>query len=126
MIYVQIAQKNRSKKMNKKSQQSTNLRLTPSPKQDQQKSGWLVEPGKTTLRFSPTAWAKLVYFRDKSDNEVGGFAITDADDLLFVRDFVTVKQEVTAVSVKFDDSAVADLFDAQVDLGRKPEQFARI
>ena len=67
-----------------------------------------------------------MYFRDKSDNEVGGFAITDADDLLFVRDFVTVKQEVTAVSVKFDDSAVADLFDAQVDLGRKPEQFARI
>jgi len=46
--------------------------------------------------------------------------------MLFVQDFVTVKQEVTAVSVKFDDSAVADFFDQQVDLGRKPEQFARI
>ena len=67
-----------------------------------------------------------MYFRDKSDNEVGGFAITDPDDLLFVREFVTVKQEVTCVSVKFDDGAVADFFDAQVDLGRKPEQFARI
>jgi len=67
-----------------------------------------------------------VYFRDKSDNEVGGFAITDPDDLLFVREFITVKQEVTCISVKFDDEAVADFFDMQVDLGRKPEQFARV
>jgi len=78
------------------------------------------------LRFSPTAWAKLLYFRDRSDNEIGGFAVTDPEDLLFVREFMTVKQEVTCVSVKFDDEAVADFFDAQVDLGRKPEQFARI
>jgi len=84
------------------------------------------EPAPLTLRFSPTAWAKLLYFRDLSDNEVGGFGITDADDLLFVKEFVTVKQEVTCVSVNFDDNAVGEFFDAQVDLGRKPEQFARI
>jgi proteasome lid subunit RPN8/RPN11 len=78
------------------------------------------------LRFSPTAWAKLLYFRDRSDNEIGGFAVTDPEDLLFVREFMTVKQEVTCVSVKFDDEAVADLFDSQVDLGRRPEQFARV
>ena len=29
-------------------------------------------------------------------------------------------------SVSFDDEAVADLFDTQVDAGRKPEQFARV
>ena len=29
-------------------------------------------------------------------------------------------------SVSFDDEAVADFFENQVDLGRKPEQFARI
>lgn len=78
------------------------------------------------LRFSPTAWAKLLYFRDKSANEVGGFAVTGPDDLLLVTDFITVKQEVTSVSVKFDDIAIADFFEQQVDLGRKPEQFARI
>ena len=33
---------------------------------------------------------------------------------------------MTPVSVKFDDSAVADFFDNQVDLSRKPEQFARL
>ena len=46
--------------------------------------------------------------------------------MLFVTEFATVKQEVTTVSVKFDDEAVADFFDDQVDLGRKPEQFGRI
>jgi hypothetical protein len=46
--------------------------------------------------------------------------------MLNVQEFITVKQEVTPVSVKFDDIAVADFFEAQVDLGRKPEQFARI
>jgi proteasome lid subunit RPN8/RPN11 len=87
---------------------------------------WRVQRECATLRFSPTAWAKLLYFRDKSDNEVGGFGITDPKDLLFVKEFVTVKQEVSCVSVRFDDAAVADFFDAQVDLGRKPEEFARV
>jgi hypothetical protein len=90
---------------------------------------WLTEesePAPLTLRFSPTAWAKLLYFRDRSDNEIGGFGITHPDDLLFVKEFVTVRQEVTCVSVRFDDEAVADLFDQQVDLGRKPEHFARL
>ena len=98
-------------------------------KHKRRRSGWRVEScdeKRVTLRFSPTAWAKLLYFRDKSDNEIGGFGISDSNDLLFVREFVTVKQEVTCVSVKFDDSALADFFDNQVDLGRKPEQFARI
>jgi len=78
------------------------------------------------LRFSPTAWAKLLYFRDKSENEIGGFGITPADDLLYVQDFITVKQKVTFVSVRFDDEAVANFFEDQVDLSRSPQQFARI
>ena len=84
------------------------------------------EPATAALRFSPTAWAKLLYFRDKTQNEVGGFGITAPDDLLFVQEFITVRQDVTCVSVKFDDEAVSKFFDEQVDLGRKPEQFARL
>ena len=79
-----------------------------------------------TLRFSPTAWAKLLFLRDQSEDEVGGFGIAAADDLLYIQDFVTVRQEVSPVSVKFDDEAVSRFFDTQVDLGRKPEQFARV
>lgn len=72
------------------------------------------------------AWAKLLYFRDRGPTEIGGFAVTAPDDLLYVEQFVTVKQSVTAASISFDDEAVADFFDSQVEAGRKPEQFARI
>lgn len=81
---------------------------------------------KIVLRFTPTAWAKLLYFRDFGDTEVGGFGITAKDDLLLVEDFVTVSQKVSVASVSFDDEAVADFFEAQVDAGRRPEQFGRI
>ena len=64
--------------------------------------------------------------RDVTDNEVGGFGITEAEDLLFVTDFVLVKQKVTAVSVSFEDESVANFFEDQVEAGRKPEQFARV
>jgi len=43
-----------------------------------------------------------------------------------IEDFVLVPQSCTAVTVRFDDAAVADFFDQQIDLGRKPEQFARV
>jgi len=60
------------------------------------------------------------------DTEIGGFGIAREDDLLLIEDFVTVKQHTTAISVEFDDAAVADFFDDQIDVGRQPEQFARI
>jgi proteasome lid subunit RPN8/RPN11 len=78
------------------------------------------------LRFSPQAWGKLLYFRDRGPTEIGGFGITPADDLLYVQDFLTVKQAVTAASVSFDDAAVADFVDGQIDAGRKPGQVLRV
>jgi proteasome lid subunit RPN8/RPN11 len=81
---------------------------------------------RTVLRFSPTAWAKLVFLRDTGDSEIGGFGISRADDLLLVEDISLVKQSCTWVQVKFDDESVADFFDDQVDAGRSPEQFGRI
>ena len=53
---------------------------------------------------------------------MAGFAITDPGDPLYVVDFATVKQEADWATIKFDDEAVADFFDQQVDAGRKPEQ----
>ena len=79
-----------------------------------------------SLRFSPTAWAKLLFFRDSGDTEISGFGITDPDDLLYVTEFATIKQEASAVSISLEDEAVADFFESQVDAGRKPEQFFRI
>jgi proteasome lid subunit RPN8/RPN11 len=78
------------------------------------------------MRFSPTAWAKLLFLRDRGSTEVGGFGITPAEDLLYVEDLQLIQQTCTAVSVAFDDTAVAEFFEEQVDAGRRPEQFARI
>jgi proteasome lid subunit RPN8/RPN11 len=78
------------------------------------------------LRFSPTAWAKLLFLRDRGPTEVGGFGIAPAADLLYVEDIRLVQQSCTSISVAFNDSAVAELFDEQIDAGRRPEQFGRI
>jgi len=86
----------------------------------------VLRPSRPVLRFSPTAWAKLVYFRDHGDTEIGGFGIAPQEDLLFIEDFVTVKQRVSEISISFEDEAVADFFETQCDAGRRPEQFARI
>lgn len=79
-----------------------------------------------SLRFLPTAWSKLLYLRDRGGTEVGGFGISHPDDLLLVEDVRLVRQSCTAVSVQFEDAAVADFFDEQIDQGRHPAQFARL
>ena len=84
------------------------------------------KPKKMSLRLSPTAWAKLLFLRDLGDTEVGGFGISVADDLLYVEDVELVQQRCTVASMSFDDNAVADYFDRQVDAGRKPEQVGRM
>ncbi len=78
------------------------------------------------LTFSTYAWLKLQFLCHIGDTEVGGFGITSARDLLYIKDVVAVRQRCSSVSVEFDDEAVADFFDEQVEAGRAPEQFARI
>lgn len=78
------------------------------------------------LKFTPSAWAKLQFFCHQGESEIGGFGLTPKENLLLIEEFLTVKQTTTEVSVDFHDEAVADLFETQVDVGRKPEQFARI
>ena len=80
-----------------------------------------------TLRFTPYAWAKLIYLRDAGETEIGCFGIAgNPDDPLLITDLETVEQDCTSVTVKFDDNSVADLFDRMVDAGLQPEQFARV
>ncbi|HEX6986765.1 MAG TPA: hypothetical protein VF170_15410 [Planctomycetaceae bacterium] len=78
------------------------------------------------LRFTPYAWAKLLYLRDLGPTEVGGFGISAESDPLLIEDLRLVAQVCTAVTVKFDDAAVADHFDECVDAGLPPERFARV
>ena len=79
-----------------------------------------------TLRFTPTAWAKLLFLRDAGQTEIGGFGVAAGDDPLLIGDVALIRQRCSVATVEFDDEAVADYFDRQVDAGRKPEQFARV
>ena len=79
-----------------------------------------------SLRLSPTAWAKLLYFRDVGESEVGGFGISAAEDLLYIEDVELVRQTCDIASVAFDDQSVADYFDRQVDAGRSISRVGRI
>ena len=83
-------------------------------------------PSEPMLRFTPYAWAKLLWLRDAGPTEIGGFGIAPSDNPLLIEDLRLVNQVTTAVTVQFDDAAVADLFDDLVDAGLRPDQFARV
>jgi len=83
-------------------------------------------PPRPSLRFSPYAWAKLLYLRDRGETEIGGFGLSAVDDPLLIVDILIVKQRCSVVTVAFDDEAVADLVDELVDHGIHPERFGRI
>ena len=99
---------------------------TPNKSTQQRVVRQVERPAASALRFSPTAWAKLVCLRDLGPTEVGGFAISAADNLLAVDDVQMVRQTCTPVTVRFDDQSVADYFDRQIDAGLQPERFSRI
>ena len=107
-----------SKTRNKKTRKKQNRE--PSSQRRRRRSN------RPTIRFTPYAWAKLLYLRDAGNTEIGGFAVTSATDPLLVEDVCLVRQRCTSVTVEFDDNSVADFFDDQVDAGLKPEQFGRI
>jgi len=78
------------------------------------------------LRITPYAWAKLLFLRDAGPTEIGGFGISAAGEPLLVEDVRLVRQQCDWASVAFDDAAVAEYFDEQVDLGRAPAEFGRV
>jgi hypothetical protein len=78
------------------------------------------------LRFSPTAWAKLLFLRDAGESEVGGFGISAKNDLLYLEDVRLVRQVCDVASVILDDSSLADFIDGQVDAGVAPSHCGRI
>jgi hypothetical protein len=83
-------------------------------------------PPAPSLRFSPYAWAKLLFLRDVGQTEVGGFGVSWADDLLFVENVELVRQTCSWSSVEFDDAAVADYFDRMADDGMMPQWCGRL
>jgi proteasome lid subunit RPN8/RPN11 len=76
--------------------------------------------------LSPLAWLKLQFLLHAGDTEIGGFGVSHEQNLLYVDDVAIVSQQTTSVSVEFDDTAVADLFDQMADRDIPPQRFMRI
>jgi proteasome lid subunit RPN8/RPN11 len=78
------------------------------------------------LLLSPAAWLRWQYLCHVGPTEVAGFGLSAAADPLYLDDVLLVRQRATSMTVAFDDTAVADLFDAMVDAGIPPGRFARV
>lgn len=78
------------------------------------------------LKFTPYAWAKLIWMRDRGDTEVAGYGITATEDPLLVTDFVLVKQECTGASFEFDDDDAVEFMERMTDAGLPPWAYANI
>lgn len=78
------------------------------------------------LRFTPYAWAKLIWMRDRGDTEVAGYGITATEDPLLVTDFRLVKQECTSVEFHFDPEDGAEFMELMLDEGLMPWQYSNI
>lgn len=84
------------------------------------------DPDMPRLTFSPRGWLKWQYLCHCGPTEIGAFGLSKDSDLLYVDDLIVLKQSATAVSVAFDDAAVADLFDEMADAGIPSNRFSRI
>jgi hypothetical protein len=78
------------------------------------------------LVFTPYAWAKLLYMRDKGPTEVAGMGITDDENPLYVTDFFLLPQEASSHFVEFDDGAVTEFIDEMLDEDIHPINCARV
>jgi len=78
------------------------------------------------LRFTPYAYAKIIYMRDSGETEIGGYGITETDDPLLVTDFKLVKQECTSISVDLDTDDSLRFIEDMVDRGLAPWQCQNI
>lgn len=100
--------------------------LKPQPSETRKTTTRRISHPPTVLKFSAEAWLKLQFLCHLGETEIGAFGVASDDDPLYIEDVVTVRQSCSSVSVKFDDAAVAEFFDNQVDAGRMPDRFARI
>lgn len=79
------------------------------------------------IRFTPYAWAKLLFMRDRGSSEVGGYGISSIEDPLLVTDFRLVKQEAGMAHFEFDDEGLAEYAEEMAfENELQPAEFQRI
>lgn len=61
-----------------------------------------------SLRFTPTAWAKLIYLRDRASVQVGAWGVSHAQDLLLIEDLRLVPQTSSQLEVILPEAPSLD------------------
>ena len=77
------------------------------------------------VRFTQEAWAKYEHLCKRMKTEIGFFGLTPENDPFLIQQIVIPKQEVTAVSVDFDDEGLADHLESCILEGLEPWQCMR-
>lgn len=77
-------------------------------------------------RFSPYAFQKVIYMRDKGGTEVSGFCITDSHAKDLVVDFQLVKQTCTSVTTDMDKDGLSDFIETMADQDISPGECMRV
>lgn len=79
------------------------------------------------LKFTPYAWAKLIYMRDKGNTEISGFGVAgNREKLLEITDFVLLPQVCNSVNTKFEGDAIGEYVEDMFDKGFHPLQCMRV
>jgi len=78
------------------------------------------------IRFTPYAYAKLIWMRDRGTTEVAGYGVTATSDPLLVTDFVLIKQKCTIVTFDLDPIDGAEYMERMMDHGLMPWQYSNI
>lgn len=101
-------------------QKKAQKNLVTSPKRE------IIEVPKAVLRFSPYAWAKMLYMRDAGPTEVAGCIVTRPDDVLAAVDFLLVKSLCGPASFELDDDYLSNMWLDLGEAGWPIECFSRI
>lgn len=92
------------------------VRFTRSPSADR--------PRRLTLQ--PEAFLKLMYCCHAAETEIAGFGVSTDRDPLTIERFELIRQTASAVTVEFDDEAVADFFDEMASTQVSPARCGRL
>jgi len=105
---------------------------TPSPTKWDFTQGRIASRYPDKLRFTPYAFAKMLYMKDKGSTEVSGFALTDEKDPYLVIDFIVPEQECTGATTEMSADGIVAVFDRVSGpekfggMGLSPGRFGRI
>lgn len=90
-----------------------------------EKSSKFIKPQRSyadTLRISPFAFAKMIFWRDYGETEVAAYATTKTNDPLFITDFRLIKQQCSFVTFDIDTEDLARDMEQTLDDGLCPWQ----